>query len=80
MGWLEGPFGLQGGWNFPVDPARFVGGSGDCYLTPTAEPDADRRELHLRLYGREQRVLLWGKMMSEEVWGVVNDLRTYATA
>lgn len=63
-----------------VDPARFVGGSGDCYLTPTAEPDAERRELHLRLYGREQRVLLWGKMMSEEVWGVVNDLRTYATA
>jgi hypothetical protein len=63
-----------------VDPARFVGGSGDCYLTPTAEPEVEGRELHLRLYGREARVLLWGKMTTEEVWGVMNDLRVYATA
>jgi hypothetical protein len=63
-----------------VNPARFVGGAGDCYLTPTVEPEVDQRELHLRLYGREERVLLWGKMVAEEVWGVVTDLRTYATA
>jgi hypothetical protein len=62
-----------------VNPGQFVGGSGDCYLTPTVEPEA-RRELHLRLYGREQRVLLWGKMTAEEVWAVVFDLRTHATA
>jgi hypothetical protein len=63
-----------------VDPARFSGGSGDCFLTPTGSPEVERRELHLRLYGREARVLLWGKMTAEEVWGVMADLGTYATA
>lgn len=63
-----------------LDPDQFVGGLGDCYLTPSAEPEVERRELHLRLYGREGRVLLWGKMTAEQVWGMVTDLRTYATA
>jgi hypothetical protein len=63
-----------------VNPAQFVGGSGDCYLTPGNDPDAEQRELHLRLYGRELRVLLWGKMTAEEVWSVIADLRAYAAA
>jgi hypothetical protein len=63
-----------------VDPAQLVGGLGDCYLTPTADTEEERRELHLRLYGREHRVLLWGKMTAEEVWGLVTDLRAYAAA
>ncbi len=63
-----------------VDPAQFIGGSGDCYLTPGGDADDERRELHLRLNGREQRMLLWGKMTAEEVWSLVTDLRTYAAA
>jgi hypothetical protein len=63
-----------------VDPTRFSGGSGDCFLTPTGSADVERRELHLRLYGYEARVLLWGKMTADEVWGVMADLGTYATA
>ncbi len=63
-----------------VDPARFSGGSGDCFLTPTGSTEVERRELHLRLYGREARVLLWGKMTADEVWSVMADLGTYASA
>lgn len=63
-----------------VDPAQFVGRSGDCYLTPRGGADGERRELHLRLNGREQRVLLWGKMTADEVWGLVTHLREYAAA
>jgi hypothetical protein len=63
-----------------VDPGQFVGGAGDCYLTPTGSTEADRRELHLRFYGQEQRTLLWGKMTAEEVWGLIDDLWTYASA
>jgi hypothetical protein len=61
-----------------VDPTRLTGGAGDCYLTPSGEEE--RRELHLRLYGPEQRVLLWGRMTSQEVWDLVTDLRAYAAA
>jgi hypothetical protein len=63
-----------------VNPAQFIGGAGDCYLTPTAGADEESRELHLRLFGREQRILLWGKMTADEVWRVVTDLRAYAVA
>jgi hypothetical protein len=62
-----------------VDPAQLIGGSGDCYLTPR-DKNSEERELHMRLYGREGRVLLWGKMTAEEVWGLITDLRAYATA
>ncbi|MGA8365217.1 MAG: hypothetical protein WB709_11955 [Solirubrobacteraceae bacterium] len=57
-----------------VDPKLLVGGSSDCYLTPTAN-GTQARELHIRLYGREQRVLLWGKMSSQEVWSALEALR-----
>jgi hypothetical protein len=63
-----------------VDLDRLMGGSGDCYLTPGDEEKDDRRELHLRLYGPEERVLFWGKMTVEEVWDLVTDLRAYAAA
>lgn len=62
-----------------VDPAQLIGGSGDCYLTPGGDDDLSR-ELHVRLYARDQRVLLWGKMTAEEVWRLVADLRAYAAA
>lgn len=60
-----------------VDPKLLVGGSSDCYLTPAAS-GAQARELHIRLYGREQRVLLWGKMSSQEVWSALEALRSHA--
>jgi hypothetical protein len=63
-----------------VDRSKFVGGAGDCYLTPTANAPNNARELHLRLYGQEQRTLLWGKMTLDEVWQILLDLKTYAAA
>ncbi len=63
-----------------VDPAQFVGSSGDCYLTPSGDDEFEKRELHLRLYGRERRVLLWGKMVADEVWRVITDLQAHASA
>jgi hypothetical protein len=58
-----------------VDPNLLVGGSSDCYLTPRAN-GTQARELHIRLYGRERRVLLWGKMSSQEVWSALEALCT----
>jgi hypothetical protein len=60
-----------------VDPNLLVGGSSDCYLAP-AENGTQARELHIRLYGRERRVLLWGKMSSQEVWSALEILRSHA--
>jgi hypothetical protein len=62
-----------------VDPKLLVGRSSDCYLTPAAN-GKQARELHIRLYGREQRVLLWGKMSSHEVWTALEALRSHARA
>jgi hypothetical protein len=63
-----------------VDPQNFVGGAGDCYITPSGNGGADSRELHLRFYGQEQRTLLWGKMTAEEVWDLIGDLWLTAKA
>ncbi len=41
-----------------VDPARFVGGSGDCYLTPSAEPDAEGRVASTALWTGAARAAL----------------------
>jgi hypothetical protein len=60
-----------------VDPKLLVGGSSDCYLTSAAN-GTQARELHIRLYGREQRVLLWGKMSAQEVWSASEALDSQA--
>lgn len=56
-----------------VDTTKFVGGSGDCYVSPSADQTS---EFHVRLYGNEKRLLLWEKMTAPEVWSLLVYLRS----
>ncbi len=55
-----------------VDTTKFVGGSGDCYVSPSD----DQGEFHVRLYGNEKRLLLWEKMTASQVWSLLIYLRS----
>lgn len=65
-----------------VDPSRLVGSTGDFHLTPVISNDTgdQLRPLHLRLYREDDRLLLWGKMTAAEAWGVMAEVRRFASS